>query len=118
MAKYMILIYGDAEQWEAMTEEQWEAHGAGHRAFNAAAGSRVLDGRELEPAPTATSLRADAVGQIHTTDGPFLETKEGLGGYYLLEAADLDEVMELAKLLPELNYTHSGLEIRPVVERE
>jgi len=117
MAKYMILIYGDAAQWDAMTEEQWQAHGAGHAAFNAEAGSRVLDGRQLESAPMATSLRADALGQIHTTDGPFLETKEGLGGYYLLEAADLDEVMELAKLLPELNYTHSGLEIRPVVDR-
>ena len=117
MAKYMILIYGDAAQWDAMTEQQWQAHGAGHAAFNAEAGSRVLDGRQLESAPMATSLRADALGQIHTTDGPFLETKEGLGGYYLLEAADLDEVMELAKLLPELNYTHSGLEIRPVVDR-
>ncbi|MEU3648015.1 YciI family protein [Lentzea sp. NPDC034063] len=117
MAKYMILIYGDAEQWDSMTGEQWEAHNAGHAAFAAKAGTRVLDGRQLETAPTATSLRADARGQIHTTDGPFLETKEGLGGYYLVEAADLDEVLELAKLLPELNYAHSGLEIRPVVER-
>ncbi|MBU2664151.1 hypothetical protein KOI35_11670 [Actinoplanes bogorensis] len=117
MAKYMILIYGDAQQWDAMTAEQWKAHDAGHAAFWAEAGSRVLDGRQLENAPTATSLRADAVGQIHTTDGPFLETKEGLGGYYLLEAADLDEVLALARLLPELNYTHSGIEIRPVVDR-
>ncbi|NGY65211.1 hypothetical protein G7043_40570 [Lentzea sp. NEAU-D13] len=112
----MILIYGDAEQWDAMTEEQWQAHNAGHAAFVAKAGIRFLDGQQLETAPTATSLRADAAGRIHITDGPFLETKEGLGGYYLLEAADLDEVLELAKLLPELNYTHSGVEIRPVVE--
>ncbi|HEX7301473.1 YciI family protein [Lentzea sp.] len=118
MAKYMILIYGDAEQWDAMTAEQWDAHNAGHGAFVGKAGARVLDGRQLETAPTATSLRADAHGQVHVTDGPFLETKEGLGGYYLVEAADLDEVLELARLLPELNYTHSGLEIRPVVERE
>ncbi|MFD4638295.1 YciI family protein [Lentzea sp. NPDC058436] len=117
MAKYMILIYGDAEQWDAMTDEQWKAHNAGHAAFVAKAGARFLDGQQLEPAPVATSLRADASGRVHTTDGPFLETKEGLGGYYLLEAADLDEVLELAGLLPELNYAHSGLEIRPVVER-
>ena len=117
MAKYMILIYGDAEQWDSMTDEQWRAHHAGHAAFAEKAGTRVLDGRQLETAPVATSLRADASGQVHITDGPFLETKEGLGGYYLLEAADLDEVLELAALLPELNYTHSGLEVRPVVER-
>ncbi|WP_439660229.1 YciI family protein [Lentzea sp. HUAS TT2] len=117
MAKYMILIYGDAAQWDAMTEEQWHAHNEGHAAFAAKAGARVLDGRQLENTPMATSLRADAHGDVHTTDGPFLETKEGIGGYYLLEASDLDEVFELARLLPELNYTHSGLEIRPVVER-
>ena len=117
MAKYMILIYGDAEQWEAMTDEQWQAHNAAHAAFAAKAGSRIIDGRQLEMAPTATSLRADALGQIHTTDGPFLETKEGLGGYYLLTAADLDEVLSLVTLLPELHATHSGVEIRPVVDR-
>ena len=116
MAKYMILIYGDAEQWEAMTAEQWKAHDAAHAAFVAKAGSRVIGGGQLEMAPTATSLRADALGQIHTTDGPFLETKEAVGGWYLLEAADLDEVLSLATLLPEVRATHSGVEIRPVVD--
>lgn len=115
MAKYMILIYGDAEQWAAMTEEQWQAHHAGYGAFMAKAGARLLDGQQLEP--TTTSLRADAGGQVHTTDGPFLEAKEGLGGYFVVEAADLDEALEMARLLPELNYTHSGLEVRPLVER-
>ena len=96
MAKYMILIYGDAEQWDAMTEEQRQAHNAGHAAFVAKVGILFLDGQQLETAPTATAtaLRADAAGQIHITDGPFLETKEGLGDYYLLEPADLDEVLE------------------------
>ncbi len=51
-----------------------------------------------------------------TTDGPFLETKEALGGFYLLEAADLDEVIGLASLLPEVHAGHSGVEIRPVVD--
>ncbi|SES35155.1 Uncharacterized conserved protein [Lentzea xinjiangensis] len=117
MAKYMILIYGDAEQWAAMTEEQWQAHHAGHGAFMAKAGARLLDGQQLEATTAATSLRADAGGQVQATEGPFLKTKEGLGGYYLVEAADLDEALELARLLPELNYTHSGLEVRPLVER-
>ena len=64
----------------------------------------------------ATSLRPDGSGRIHITDGPFLEAKEALGGFYLIEAADLDEVLSLAKLLPELQVTHSGVEIRPVVD--
>ncbi|MGF1661785.1 MAG: YciI family protein [Kineosporiaceae bacterium] len=118
MTTYMILIYGDAQQWGAMTDEQWEANHAGHEAFAAKAGARVLDGRQLEPAPTATSLRSDAAGGLATTDGPFLETKEALGGYYLVEAGDLDEVLSLAALLPELRAAHTGVEIRPLVDHE
>jgi hypothetical protein len=116
MAKYMILIYGDAQQWDAMAPAQREAHDAAHAAFRAAAGPRLVGGDELELAPTATSLRADPAGQTLVTDGPFLETKEALGGYYLLEAADLDEVIALARRLPEVHAGHSGVEIRPVVD--
>ncbi|MGI5521466.1 YciI family protein [Micromonospora sp. CA-259024] len=116
MAKYLILIYGDAQQWNAMTDEEWKANDAAHEAFAATAGPRVIDGRQLEPAPTATSLRSDASGQLQTTDGPFLETKEALGGYYLIEATDLDEVLSMVTLLREVHQTHSGVEIRPVVD--
>src|SRR5947209_9465243 len=116
MAKYMLLIYGDAQQWDAMSEDQSKPHDAAHEAFAAAAGSRIIDGQELELAPMATTLRLDSSGRLNTTDGPFLETKEALGGYYLLEAGDLDEVLSLVKLLPEVQATHSGVEIRPVVD--
>ena len=119
MARYMLLIYGDAQQWEAMTAEQAKAHDAAHAAhaaFGAAAGSRIVGGEELELAPMATTLRTDSTGGVVTTDGPFLETKEALGGFYLLEADDLDEVIELAARLPEVRAGHSGVEIRPVVE--
>ncbi|HEX4722486.1 MAG TPA: YciI family protein [Pseudonocardiaceae bacterium] len=117
MAKYMILIYGDAQRWGAMSQqEENELHEA-HRAFRATAGSRVLGGDELAPAPTATSLRTDgATGKLVTTDGPFLETKEALGGYYLVEAGDLDEVIALAGRLYEVSAGHSGVEIRPLVD--
>ena len=115
MAKYMLLIHGDAERWDAMTPEEGAAHDAAHRAFAAAAGPRLLAGHELELAPSATTLRSDASGALVTTDGPFLETKEALGGFYLLQAGDLDEVLELAALLPEVRADHSGVEIRPVV---
>ena len=111
MAKYMLLIHGVDEQWEAMTPAEAEEHDAAHRRFRAAAGARVLGTEELEAASTATTLRGEMI-----TDGPFLETKEVLGGFYLLEAADLDEVVALAKLLPEVRAGHSGVEIRPVVD--
>ncbi len=116
MAKYMLLIYGDAQQWEAMTPEQVKELGAGHQAFHDAAGDRVLGGGELEPSTTATTLRTDSAGEFVITDGPFLETKEALGGYYLVEAADLDEVIALASRLSEVRAGHSGVEIRPVVD--
>ncbi|WP_433788806.1 YciI family protein [Actinoplanes sp. CA-252034] len=115
MAKFMLLIHGDAAQWEAMTAEEWVAHDAAHAAFRAAAGSRVVGGEQLEPAPTATTVRGGVAGEPVITDGPFLDTKEGLGGFYLLEAGDLDEVIKLVSLLPEVRAAHSAVEIRPVV---
>lgn len=116
MAKYLILIYGDAQRWDAMTPGERKEHEAAHADFRAAAGARVIGGHELELAPMATTLRSDGVGGVTTTDGPFLETKEAVGGYYLMEAADLDEVLGLAALLPEVRAAHSGVEVRPVVD--
>ena len=116
MAKYLILIFGDAQQWDAMSPEEAKAHDAAHAAFAAAAGSKVLGGAELESAPVATTLRSDAAGRVVTRDGPFLETKEAVGGYYLVEASDLDEVIALATQLPEVHAGHSGVEIRPLVD--
>src|SRR4051794_28487196 len=113
MAKYMLLIHGVEAEWESMTPEQAREHEAAHRRFREAAGARAIHGHRLEPASTATTLREQM-----TTDGPFLETKEVLGGYYLVEATDLDEMVALARLLPEVRAGHSGVEIRPVVEHE
>ncbi len=115
MTKYMILIYGDAQQWDAMSPAQEQAHHAAHAAFRAKAGAQVLGGEELELASMATTLRL-ADDRVSTTDGPFLEAKEAVGGFYLVEAADLDEVIALASLLPEVHAGHSGVEIRPVVD--
>ncbi|XVU23636.1 YciI family protein [Actinoplanes sp. CA-054009] len=112
MAKYTLLIYGDPAQWEAITPEQRKEKDRAHEEFQAAAGSRILGGQELEYGGSATTLRAPGV----TTDGPFAETKEILGGFYVIEAADLDEVLALATLLPEVHDAHSAVEIRPVVD--
>jgi hypothetical protein len=116
MAKYLVLIYGDEARWAAMTPEEWTAHDAAHAAFRSAAGPRVVGGGQLEGTPAATSLRGDAADGVLTTDGPFLETKEVLGGYYLLDAGDLDEVAALARALPEVHAGHGGVEIRPLVD--
>src|SRR3569833_4754350 len=111
MAKYLLLIHGVDDEWEAMTPAQRAEHDAAHRRFREAAGTRVAGGDELQPASTATTVRGEL-----TTDGPFLETKEVLGGFYIVEASDLDEVTGLVALLPEVRAGHSGVEIRPVVE--
>lgn len=117
MAKYLVLIYGDEKKWATMTPEERQRIEAGHRRFAATAGAAVQDGHELMPPDTATSLRQGPAEQPTVTDGPFLETKEVLGGYYLIEAADLDAAIALAGLLPELAASHSGVEIRPIREQ-
>jgi len=114
MAKYLILIYGDEQQWDEMSAQEQRRIDDGHAAFVAKAGAGVIDGGALQPSTTATSLRAGSAGSPTVTDGPFLETKEALGGFYLLEAADLDEAISLAAQLPEVAAAHSGVEVRPV----
>ncbi len=116
MAKYLFLIYGDEQTWEGMSAQERKDNEAGHAAFAAAAGDSVIGGHELLPTTTATSLRGTVSGRPTTTDGPFLETKEALGGYYLVEAPDLDAAIRLAERLPEVSAAHSGVEIRPIHE--
>jgi hypothetical protein len=116
MAKYLVLIYGDETIWEGWSPEEQEANGSAHAAFAARAGSAVIGGHQLESAGAATTIRADADGRPTATDGPFLETKEVLGGYYLLEAAGMEEAVELASGLREASAPSSGVEIRPVKE--
>lgn len=114
MAKYLVLIYGDEHTWLTASEEWDEPNAAAHAAFNAAAGPAVIGGNELEPTDQAVTLRGDATGGVLRTDGPFLETKEVIGGYYLLEAPDLEEAVRLAGRIPEASAPTSGVEIRPI----
>ncbi|MEO3769239.1 YciI family protein [Micromonospora sp. B9E7] len=116
MAKYLILIHGDERQWAAMSPQETQRLDEAHRTFAAAAGPAVLDAQQLEPAAVATTLRVDPHGRLTITDGPFLETKEAVGGYYLVEAPDLDAVISMASRLYEVSAGHSGVEIRPVVD--
>ena len=110
MSEYLILIYEDekayAEAGEAAWQQAMEAHGRFAEQV-VGLGAKILGGHALEPSHTATSVRADVV-----TDGPFAETKEALGGYYLVEAADLDQALAVAKLCPA---PFGGVEVRPIM---
>jgi hypothetical protein len=115
MAKYLVLIYGDERAWAEAPTEWHAANALRHQAFHASAGSSILGANELEPVARAVSLRAGKSGRASVTDGPFLETKEVVGGYYLLEAPDIDEAVRLASQLPEATAPHGGVEIRPIM---
>lgn len=109
MAKYLILIYESEEAYAAATPEDYTRVMEAHNRFPGQAaelGGRVLGGEALQATTTATTIRADIV-----TDGPFVETKEVLGGYYLIEAADLDQALAIGKLCPA---GYGGVEVRPV----
>jgi hypothetical protein len=111
MTKYMILIHEQESAYANMDAAESEAIFAAHGRFAgqvAELGATILAGDALEPSSTATTIRDDVV-----TDGPFTETKEVLGGYYLIEARDLDHVLEVAKLCPA---PYGGVEVRPVMD--
>jgi hypothetical protein len=118
MAKYMLLIYGDEQRWDNLSAQESAEIDAGHVAFQKRAGDRVLASGQLEPSSTtATTVRTrGGAGTPAVTDGPFLETKEVIGGFYLVEAADLDEAVALSRELAEVRHDHSGVEITPLVQ--
>ncbi|MFC5380777.1 YciI family protein [Aquipuribacter nitratireducens] len=111
MAKYLVLIYEDETKYVDATPEEWQASMAEHEAFSAAVGEHggtIVGGEALHPTSTATTIRG---GEL--SDGPFLESKEALGGYYVIDARDLDHAIEIARLCPA---GAGGVEVRPVME--
>jgi len=111
MAEYLILIYGDESAWEHAEPGTAEDVTKGHQAFGERNAKSLRGGDALQPTATATSLRRSPSGDLVVTDGAFAETKEALAGYYLVEAADLDEALELAQQIPA---PFGGVEIRPI----
>ncbi|HYS33208.1 MAG TPA: YciI family protein [Streptosporangiaceae bacterium] len=109
MAQYAILIYEaeNATGGQEAFQQAMESHGR-FAAQVGEHGGKILGGDALEPTSTATSIRGDIV-----TDGPFAETKEALGGFYLIEARDLDHAIEIAKLCPA---PLGGVEVRPIMD--
>jgi hypothetical protein len=110
MAKFLVLIYEDEQKWINGAEGTEEAMAA-HYKFSLERADSIVAGNALQPTATATSLRRDEAGGVQVTDGPFVETKEALGGYYLIEARDLDHALEIGKLCPA---RFGGVEVRPV----
>jgi hypothetical protein len=111
MAQYLVLIYSNEASW-ATTDEAFSAKiHDGHNKFGEKHGAALRGGNALEPTMSSTSLRANASGEFVTTDGPFAETKEALGGYYVVEADDLDAAIAIAKDIPA---PFGGLEVRPI----
>lgn len=111
MAEYLVLIYEDETSWAVAEPEVIAQVMQGHREFGERNGGALRGGNALHPTGTATSIRKDSSGGFSVTDGPFAETKEALTGYYLIEAADLDEALSLARQIP---VPFGGVEVRPV----
>ncbi len=113
--KYLLqIISGDArEQFEDLPETDKQSVMGEYLAISREAG--MLGGEQLQPPETAATVRVSD-GRTLTTDGPFAETKEALGGFYLYEAADLDAAIELAARIPAARMG-GAIEVRAVVER-
>jgi hypothetical protein len=113
--QYMMMIYSDPSRWEKLPREQLSKVMAEYHAFtqDIVRSGHFRAGAQLQPAPTATTVREKG-GKRMTTDGPFMESKEQLGGYYLCECKDLDEALSIAGRIPSLR-VGDAVEIRPIV---
>jgi hypothetical protein len=111
MSEYLVLIYEDEKALHGADQATSNRIMAGHNEFGEHNGASLRGGNALQATSSATSLRRDATGKLVVTDGPFAETKEALGGYYLIEASDLDEAIAIASQVPA---EFGGVEVRPI----
>ena len=113
MSQFLILIYDDEDSCdERRAEQRDEADGGPQRRSARRTARPIVGGNALQPSPPRRPSRPDGAGGFTVTDGPFVETKEALGGYYLVEAADLDAAIEIAKEVPA---DSGGVEVRPIM---
>ena len=112
--KFLMLINhgSDTREWDSLTDAEQRAIGAAWKAISDHPG--VTPGHQLQPPDAATTVRVQD-GRTLTTDGPFVETKEALGGYLIFEADDLDAAIELAARIPAARLG-GAIEVRPIVE--
>ena len=113
--KYLCLIYEDETFWNKTPKPELDAIMGDYHAFSTTykSSGHVLGGNALQPTASATTIRVRN-GKMSTTDGPFAETREQLGGYYLVEAKDLNEAIQIAAKIPGAKT--GSIEVRPIME--
>ncbi len=113
--KYLCLIYEDEKMWEKLPKEESDAIMGEYNTFTEDIGKsgHLVGGEALQPTATATTVRVRN-GKVSTTDGPFAETKEQLGGYYLIEAKELNDAIQVAARIPSVRT--GSVEVRPVID--
>ena len=114
--KYLCLIYEDESRFTQVPKAEMDQIMSEYRAFGESirnSGNHVA-GHQLQTTDTATTVRVRN-GKVSTTDGPFAETKEQLGGFYLIEAKDLNEAVQIGSRIPSARF--GSIEVRPLVER-
>ncbi len=111
--QYMLLIYHNESNWEKLSDAERGKIYADYTEFgkNITASGHYKGGNRLDASSTATTVRVRD-GKRQSTDGPFAETKEQLGGYYIVQAKDLDEAIALAAKIPGARY--GSIEVRPI----
>jgi hypothetical protein len=113
--KYLCLIYDEEKKLAAMPKSESDAFMGEYFGFTEGIkkSGHYLGGNPLQPVHTATTVRVRS-GKLSTTDGPFAETKEQLGGYYLIEARDLNDAIQVAARIPSAKT--GSVEVRPIME--
>jgi hypothetical protein len=113
--KYLCLIYENEKNWENLPAADSEAVMNEYFAFTEEIrkNGKLVAAEALQPTPTATTVRVRN-GKVSTTDGPFVETKEQLGGFYLIEAKDLNDAIQVASRIPSARF--GAIEVRPVMD--
>lgn len=111
VANYLVMIYDNEARLAAATDAELAEVHRQHGEFARANGHALRGGARLASSESATSIRRGG-DDVTVTDGTFIETKEVLGGYYVIEAADLDEALAIARQVPAL---YGGIELRPII---
>ena len=113
--KYLCLIYDEEKKLDAMPKSEGDAFMGEYFGFTEGIkkSGHYLGGNALQPVQTATTVRVRN-GKVSTTDGPFAETQEQLGGYYLIEAKDLNDAIQVAAKIPSSRI--GSIEVRPIME--
>jgi hypothetical protein len=114
--RYMLLLYADEKAWASFTPEEVSEGIAAYVAYTdeLRKAGKLVSGDELSPSATAKTLKIEK-GRINVVDGPYVDIKEALGGYYLIEADDMEDALRWAAKCPCAS--HGSVEVRPIVVR-